>query len=235
MQDQLLIYSTVSTIQGTSSFPFQNLVNVEFGLIEEPNMTLETLQTFKKLAEGVDTEVAVKFKPDQTVQRTPLLITSNDHFDKNAPYSEKRAFDTRYSEFTFLNEADFLIHFKKMINPGIWNDLFYKHCFNDLIRDEDISSDDSFSTITEEYNRLVEANGRSGLGDATPDNDKEFKRKLDAKNQRAKKELNLNSMRTELAKDYDVEGITRTTIMGSGADTDQFRSLDGQPPLTRRG
>lgn len=108
------LFDYVSTIQGTSSFPFQSLVNVEFGLIEEPNMTLETLQTFKKLAEGVDTEVAVKFKPDQTVQRTPLLITSNDHFDKNAPFAEKRAFDTRYSEFTFFNSADFLIHLKKL-------------------------------------------------------------------------------------------------------------------------
>lgn len=51
-------------LQGTS-FPFQNLIDVEIGLIEEPNFTLETLQTFKKLDEGVDTEVAVKFKLDQ--------------------------------------------------------------------------------------------------------------------------------------------------------------------------
>ncbi|CAI9727457.1 nonstructural [Octopus vulgaris] len=148
------LFTHVSTIQGTSSFPFQNLLNVEIGLIEEPNFTLETLQTFKKLAEGTDTEVSVKYKPDQIVHRTPLIITSNK-FDSNAPLHERHAFITRYPEYLFNKSSPFLQYVKKKINPIIWNVLFYEHCFSSLITDDGSSSDDNLCHILEEYEILT--------------------------------------------------------------------------------
>uniref|UniRef100_A0A0L8GWZ8 SF3 helicase domain-containing protein n=1 Tax=Octopus bimaculoides TaxID=37653 RepID=A0A0L8GWZ8_OCTBM len=145
------MFTHVSTIQGTSSFPFQNLINVEIGLIEEPNFTLETLQTFKKLAEGTDIKVSVKFKPDQIVHRTPLIITSNNKFDNNAPLHERVAFITRYTEFLFQTSSPFLQYVKKKINPVIWNVLFYEHCFSALLCDDGSSSDENLLNILDEY------------------------------------------------------------------------------------
>uniref|UniRef100_A0A0L8FGN6 Parvovirus non-structural protein 1 helicase domain-containing protein n=1 Tax=Octopus bimaculoides TaxID=37653 RepID=A0A0L8FGN6_OCTBM len=82
------------TIQGTSSFPSQDMYETELCLFEEPNTTLKTLQTFK-LTEGADTAVAVKFKPSVTIKRTPIIITSNYPFDTLAPTDEKEAFKQR--------------------------------------------------------------------------------------------------------------------------------------------
>lgn len=106
------MFTHVSFIQ-EASFPFQNLINVEHGLIEEPNFTLETLQTFKKISEETDTEVNVKFKADQIVYRTPLIIKTNIRFDQNAPFSERQTFLTRYTEYLFNNQSGFFYVKKK--------------------------------------------------------------------------------------------------------------------------
>lgn len=90
-----------------------SLVNAEIGLIEEPNMTMETLQAFKKISEGIDTEVNIKYGPDQTIKRTPIIITSNNDFDQHAQYSEKQAFKSRYIKYMFTNKSDFLAKVKK--------------------------------------------------------------------------------------------------------------------------
>lgn len=106
------LFQHSATVQGTASFPFMSLVNVEIGLIEEPNMTMETLQTFKKIA-GVDTEVSIKYRADQTIRRTPLIITSNHDFDQHAQYIEKQAFKSRYIKYMFTQPSDFLAKAKK--------------------------------------------------------------------------------------------------------------------------
>lgn len=92
-----------------------SLVNVEIGLIEEPNMTMETLQTFKKIAEGVDTKVSIKYGSDQTIRPTPLIITSNPDFDQHAQSIEKEAFKSMYIKYIFINKSDCLAKVKKNI------------------------------------------------------------------------------------------------------------------------
>ena len=54
------LFKYQNTCQGTSSFPFMEIANASIGLIEEPVFTADNLQTFKKLAEGTPTDVAVK-------------------------------------------------------------------------------------------------------------------------------------------------------------------------------
>lgn len=120
-----------ATVQGTASFPFMSLVNVEIGLIEEPNMTMETLQTFKKIAEGVDTEVCIKYGADQTIKRTPLIITSNHDFDQHAQYIERQAFKSRYIKYQFTIASDFLAKAKKPLNPALWNSLFEEYVLSE--------------------------------------------------------------------------------------------------------
>ena len=124
MRSVAKLFRYTATIQGTSSFPFQDMYNTELVLFEEPNMILETLETFKKIAEGADTTVQVKFKQGVLVRRTPVLITSNTPYYNRASAGDKEAFRTRTIEYTFKNRSDFLKDAKRFLNPAIWRILF---------------------------------------------------------------------------------------------------------------
>lgn len=145
------LFQHSATVQGTASFPFMSLVNVEIGLIKEPNMTMETLQTFKKIAEGVDTEVSIKYGADQTIRRTPLIITSNHDFDQHAQY-EREAFKSRYIKYRFIATSDFLSKAKKPLNPAIWNSLFEEYV---LSEDTSSDSDIALSSFLDEYEKIT--------------------------------------------------------------------------------
>ena len=65
------LYKYQNTCQGTSSFPFMEIATASIGLIEEPVFSNDNLQTFKKLAEGTPTYVAVKNrKAARTIPKT---------------------------------------------------------------------------------------------------------------------------------------------------------------------
>lgn len=146
------LFQHAATVQGTASFPFMSLVNVEIGLIEELNMTMETLQTFKKIAEGVDTEVCIKYGADQTIKRTPLIITSNHDFDQHAQYIERQAFKSRYIKYQFTIASDFLAKAKKPLNPALWNSLFEEYV---LSEDTSSDSDIALSSFLDEYEKTT--------------------------------------------------------------------------------
>ena len=135
------LYKYSATIQGTTSFPFMELAQSSMGLIEEPSFTDETLQTFKKLAEGTPTEVSVKNKGAARIGRIPLVITANYPFWKDGGALEKQAFASRMIEYKFQKPAGFLKMAKKPLNPGIWRQLFSKHAYPDT-DDGSSSSDD---------------------------------------------------------------------------------------------
>ena len=113
------LYKYSATIQGTTSFPFMELAQASMGLIEEPSFTDETLQTFKKLAEGTPTEVSVKNKGAARIGRIPLVITANYPFWKDGGALERQAFSTRMIEYKFTKPAGFLKMAKKPLNPAI--------------------------------------------------------------------------------------------------------------------
>ena len=108
---------------------------------EEPSFTDETLQTFKKLAEGTPTEVSVKNKGAARVGRIPLFITANYPFWKDGGALERQAFASRMIEYRFEKPAGFLKMAKKPLNPGIWRELFAKHVYP-TVEDGSSSSDD---------------------------------------------------------------------------------------------
>ena len=134
------LYKYQNTCQGTSSFPFMEIANASIGLIEEPVFTADNLQTFKKLAEGTPTDIAVKNRKAARVPRIPLIITSNYDFIVQGGSTEKTAFASRMKKHMFKSACGFLKMAKKMLNPGIWRVLF------DTIIPDDIdgsSSDDN--------------------------------------------------------------------------------------------
>ena len=118
------LYKYQNTCQGTTSFPFMEIASASIGLIEEPVFSNDALQTFKKLAEGTPTDVAVKNRKAARVPRIPLIITSNYDFIVQGGSTEKQAFASRMKKHAFTASCHFLKMAKKMLNPGIWQTLF---------------------------------------------------------------------------------------------------------------
>ena len=118
------LYKYQNTCQGTSSFPFMEIASASIGLIEEPVFNNDALQKFKKLAEGTPTDVAVKNRKAARVPQIPLIITSNYDFVVQGGSTEKSAFNSRMKKYMFKAACGFLKLAKKMLNPGIWQDLF---------------------------------------------------------------------------------------------------------------
>ena len=134
------LYKYQNTCQGTTSFPFMEIASASIGLIEEPVFSLDSLQTFKKLAEGTPTDVAIKNRKAARVPRIPLIVTSNYDFIVQGGSTEKTAFASRMKKHMFTESCHFLKLAKKMLNPAIWKDLF-----NDILANETdgSSSDDN--------------------------------------------------------------------------------------------
>nr|WAX26088.1 MAG: nonstructural protein [Army ant associated chapparvovirus 6] len=73
----LLSFYNWGEIQSSGPFMFQNCVNRELLLWEEPLIGHDYVENCKKVFEGMATQVSVKYKPAQTLYRTPVLITTN--------------------------------------------------------------------------------------------------------------------------------------------------------------
>lgn len=58
-------------------FMFQNCINKELLIWEEPLIGSDFVEMCKRVFEGMTTQVPVKFKAPQTLYRTPIIITSN--------------------------------------------------------------------------------------------------------------------------------------------------------------
>lgn len=63
-------------VQG-GQFMFQNCINKELLLWEEPLIGQDYVEMCKRVFEGMTTQVNIKFKAPQTLYRTPIIITSN--------------------------------------------------------------------------------------------------------------------------------------------------------------
>ena len=139
------LYKYQNTCQGTTSFPFMEIASASIGLIEEPVFSNDALQTFKKLAEGTPTDVAVKNRKAARVPRIPLIITSNYDFIVQGGSTEKQAFASRMKKHMFTASCHFLKMAKKMLNPAIWEELFNE------INDSDNNGESSDDTELRDY------------------------------------------------------------------------------------
>ncbi|KAF8789384.1 Initiator protein NS1 like protein [Argiope bruennichi] len=73
----LLNIFTFGEVVSGGQFMFQNCINKELLIWEEPLIGPDYVEMCKRVFEGMTTQVPVKFKPAQTLYRTPLLITTN--------------------------------------------------------------------------------------------------------------------------------------------------------------
>lgn len=73
----LLEMVSFGEIVSGGQFMFQNCINKELLIWEEPLIGPDYVEMCKRVFEGMTTQVPVKFKAPQTLHRTPILITSN--------------------------------------------------------------------------------------------------------------------------------------------------------------
>ena len=66
-------------ITNSNSFMYQNCIDKDLILWEEPLIGNSELEKFKLVSEGSPTEVSIKFRAPEKLERTPLLITTNHH------------------------------------------------------------------------------------------------------------------------------------------------------------
>lgn len=100
-------------------FMFQNCINKEILIWEEPIIGHDFVEMCKRVMEGVTTQVPVKFKEPQTLYRTPIFVTTN----KDLWYfctGDESALANRMIEYRFENYG-----------PGINNKPFdwYYRCY----------------------------------------------------------------------------------------------------------
>lgn len=99
---ELLSFYNWGEIQSSGPFMFQNCINKELLIWEEPLIGHDFVETCKKVFEGMATQVSVKYKPAQTLYRTPVLITTNKdlwHYcDSDAEALKNRCFIYHFSK-----------------------------------------------------------------------------------------------------------------------------------------
>nr|WAX26060.1 MAG: nonstructural protein [Army ant associated chapparvovirus 16]WAX26062.1 MAG: nonstructural protein [Army ant associated chapparvovirus 16] len=115
----LLELLTFGEVVSGGQFMFQNCINKELLIWEEPLIGSDFVEMCKRVFEGMSTQVPVKFKAPQTLYRTPLFITTN----KDLWYysdGDEVALRNRIVLYKFNNDA---AGFSKL-SPSWWRQCF---------------------------------------------------------------------------------------------------------------
>lgn len=171
---------------GNYNFAYQGCLDKALIFIEEPMLEPATVDHAKQVLEGAPTLVNIKCKPPQTLQPTPVLITSNHDLWKWCP-GEKETLMTRMYHWT-CKRAPWLQQIQKSLHPIFWYRLYHNW---------QLSQDHDFMTAAEQ----IEEQYYSQITDAPPRENK--KRKID--------QDDLNGVRKSLfAKDKTEGGGPKT-------------------------
>nr|WAX26092.1 MAG: nonstructural protein [Army ant associated chapparvovirus 8] len=85
------------------TFMFQNCINTEMIIWEEPLIGSDYAELCKRVFEGMTTQVNVKFKPPQTLYRTPVIMTTNKDVWHYCD-SDESAFRNRMFHYNFTKD-----------------------------------------------------------------------------------------------------------------------------------
>lgn len=102
---------TIRNFNRFSNFPLQDTVGRRILVWNEPNCESSAFDTVKKIFGGDVDSVAVKYSPDQTITRTPVIVLSN-----NEVFPMDEAFNHRMWRYRW-NACPQLKRFEKKIHP----------------------------------------------------------------------------------------------------------------------
>lgn len=102
---------TIRNFNRFSNFPLQDTVGRRILVWNEPNCESSAFDTVKKIFGGDVDSVAVKYSPDQTITRTPVIVLSN-----NEVFPLDEAFNHRMWRYRW-NACPQFKRFDKKIHP----------------------------------------------------------------------------------------------------------------------
>ncbi len=119
----------VSQLSGKSSFEFAPMIGSRCILINEPCFTDLSVETCKNIMEGMRVTVEVKYKTGQSLDRTPIILTTNNPLAFNTRVREvnERALAARCFKYTF-KQFDDLVNLQYRLHPFAWKVLIDKYC-----------------------------------------------------------------------------------------------------------
>lgn len=94
-------YGSVSRDGDATAFYFQNLLDHDVALMEEPHISMTTVQNFKELLAGSPFVVQVKNKPPRNLGRIPCIVTTNQALWDNLTDVEAEPIKKRIFEYFF--------------------------------------------------------------------------------------------------------------------------------------
>lgn len=106
----MINFGQIRNINKFSSFPFQEAVNKRVLLWNEPNFEPSAQETLKMILGGDQITVNVKYQPDASLRRTPVIILTNNSCLNDV------AFKSRVQKYTW-ERASFLQYVKKKPIP----------------------------------------------------------------------------------------------------------------------
>ncbi|XP_063889314.1 uncharacterized protein LOC135116025 [Scylla paramamosain] len=95
---------TITRGADTNQFHLQNLLSRNFGLFEEPRISVATVDEYKLLLEGSQFEINVKNSDMEQLHRIPILISTNRDIDYWVPPADGQALQSRCKTFELSKE-----------------------------------------------------------------------------------------------------------------------------------
>lgn len=129
--ESVVYYCNISTMTGNSSFEFAEAQLQRAILLNEPCCTDKTVELVKNLLEGERCTIQIKHKSDQSLERTPILIATNQPL---AAYTTHRkvneeAFKVRMIRYDVKAMAE-LKDCPGSLHPRMWRSLFDAYVAN---------------------------------------------------------------------------------------------------------
>lgn len=119
-----VFYSSCQSFNGNSSFEFAGMLFQRCALVNECKLTDKTVETMKCIAEGLPVQIDVKFKGQQLLRRTPLVITGNQElfFYTTKRNVNEKAFNARCHVYD-LKSMNQLANCSQDLHPLMWLDI----------------------------------------------------------------------------------------------------------------
>lgn len=117
-----IYYANIQKFSKGQSFAFQDAVGARVIVINEPMFTDEYIETLKNIFEGHETSVEVKYKANQSLDRTPVIIAGNHDLAMYVQHGKaiaERAFKSRVIRYDF-SPYPALRDFRYNLHPGLW-------------------------------------------------------------------------------------------------------------------
>lgn len=117
-----IFYANIQKFSKGANFVLQDAVGCRSMMINEPRFTDEWVETLKNVFEGCETTVDVKFKTGYSLDRTPVIVTTNNElatYVQHQRHIADAAFKARYIRFEFSTYPE-LKNCKGHLHPGLW-------------------------------------------------------------------------------------------------------------------